>query len=441
MGAGFTCPDPMGREESLMKHHLLREWHFLRTQHYAMALLLCSFLLSAFAVFTGLNEVSSQRQTIEHLKQADVEDRSKMQAKYDDPGYLAYYSFHLTYSEPSNLAFAALGERDLYPWKHRIRMLALEGQIYESDTQNAELAQVGKIDFAFLVSALVPLFIILLFHDVIANERGSGRHDLLVTTAKSINALWGAKVGVRFVALYLCVFVPFLVGALLSATEVSDWLLVALICAAYMAFWTALSLYVGRHSSHAPTIASGLIAVWIAVAFIIPIVGDKLIKQQIPSPKGSDILLTQRESVNDAWDLPVADTMQAFIKTHPEYSDYKSDVVGFDWKWYYAFQQLGDQAAADLSKQYRDASSAMYQRAGYLAWIAPPILFQRYMTRLANTDALAAFAYEQDIRDFHQQLRHFYYPWLFIHTDFDKAQLEQLPKFGSLKVRPHSSTP
>jgi ABC-2 type transport system permease protein len=61
------------------------------------------------------------------------------------------------------------------------------------------------------------------------------------------------------------------------------------------------------------------------------------------------------------------------------------------------------------------------------------------MTRLAKTDALAAFAYEQDIRDFHQQLRHFYYPWLFIHTDFDKAQLEQLPKFGSLNVRPQSS--
>ena len=133
-----------------------REWRFMLRQRYVLILLLCSFLVSGFAVFTGLAEVAQQQQTIERLKLADVRDRLEAQAKYNDPGSLAYYSFHLTYSEPSSLAFAALGERDVYPWKHRVRMLALEGQIYESDSQNAELAQAGKIDFVFVISALAP---------------------------------------------------------------------------------------------------------------------------------------------------------------------------------------------------------------------------------------------------------------------------------------------
>ena len=46
-----------------------------------------------------------------------------------------------------------------------IKMLVLEGQIYESDAQNAELAQAGKIDFAFVISILAPLIVILLLHD------------------------------------------------------------------------------------------------------------------------------------------------------------------------------------------------------------------------------------------------------------------------------------
>lgn len=165
--------------------HLKREFGFLLRQKYLVVLLLCTFAVSAFAVISGLSEVSQQRETIERLKSADLTERLNVQTQQTDAGMLAYYTFHLTYSAPSNLAFAALGERDIYPWKHRVNLLALEGQIYESDAQNPELAQAGKIDFAFVLSALAPLIVILLFHDLFANERTSGRYDLLVTTSSS----------------------------------------------------------------------------------------------------------------------------------------------------------------------------------------------------------------------------------------------------------------
>ncbi|WP_158972707.1 DUF3526 domain-containing protein [Paraglaciecola sp. L3A3] len=418
-----------GKKTNLTISPIRREWRFMLRQRYVVVLLLCSFLISAFAVITGLSEVSAQRQTIERLKQADNVDRIEAQAKYDDPGYLAYYSFHLTYSEPSNLAFAALGERDIYPWKHRIKMLALEGQIYESDAQNPELAQTGKMDFAFVISALSPLFLILLFHDLIANERTNGRHDFLVTTAKSSYALWGARAAVRFMAIFSCLLLPFYIGALVSGTTITNVLLVSLWCAIYFAFWTALSLYLGKKASSAPRIASGLIGLWALFAFVIPILGNLAINQNVHSPKGSDILLTQREAVNDAWDLPVKTTMDAFSVTHPDYSDYQKNEEGFDWAWYYAFQQVGDQVAAPLSIEYRDATFKKHQLAGYIAMLSPPMLILKLITSLAETDALAAYKYEQKIRDFHHSLRVFYYPWLFNPDAFDKTYLNRLPRF------------
>lgn len=410
-------------------HQLNREWHFMRRQQYILLLLLCSFLISVFSIFTGLNEVNNQRQTIERLKLSDEIDRQDAQFKHNDPGSLAYYTFHLTYSEPSNLAFAALGERDIYPWKHRIRMLALEGQIYESDSQNPELAQAGKIDFLFVISALSPLFIILLFHDLKASERTNGRYDLLVSMAKSSNSLWGARIAVRFIAIIICLMTPFYIGAVLMNTSLFDVFLVTILCISYMSFWVILSVWLGKNKNSAPRIASALIGTWVLVAFVIPVLGDLIINKKVHSPRGGDILLTQREAVNDAWDLPVKTTMDEFFVTHPEYKNHKKVETGFDWKWYYAFQQVGDQTAATLSNKYRRASQKKYDLAGYVSFMSPTLLLQRSITRIADTDALAAFKYEKQVRKFHKELRMFYYPLLFINTAFDKKQLGTIPTF------------
>lgn len=407
----------------------MREWGFLLRQKYVVVLLLCSFILSGFAIFSGLSEVSAQQQTIERLKVADQSDRANVQQKQSDAGMLAYYSFHLTYSQPSNLAFAALGERDIFAWKHRINLLALEGQIYESDAQNAELAQAGKIDFVFVISALAPLVIILLFHDLFANERTSGRHDLLVTTAKSYFALWGARITVRFVAVIVCLMLPFFVGAVIAGASGLEMAYVSLLCIAYLGFWTALSVWWGKNATSAPRVASSLIGLWVLFAFIIPILGDLAINKSVHSPKGGDIVLTQREAVNDAWDLPKSATLQPFVKEFPKFAPYIDMSSEFEWKWYYAFQQMGDLKAAALSKAYRDAAAKKYDLAGVVSWFSPPLLLQRSLTRAANTDSIAAYDYEQQIRDYHKQLREFYYPWLFYKGDPTKAALVNMPRF------------
>ena len=408
---------------------LSREWKFMLRQKYILVLLACTFLVSGYSIFTGLTEVKQQKQTIERLKAADLVDRSEAQDKHDDPGSLAYYSFHLTYSAPSNLAFAALGERDIYPWKHRIKMLALEGQIYESDAPNAELAQAGKFDFVFVISALAPLLIILLFHDLFASERTSGRYDLLVVTATSKWTLWGMRTFVRFISIFVCLMLPFYLGAWVHGSSITDISLMSIYCVSYLVFWTLLSLWWGRNTTSAPRVASGLIGMWVLFAFIIPILGDLAINKMVHSPKGGDIVLTQREAVNDAWDLPKETTMNAFVATHPQWKEYTKMQSMFEWKWYYAFQQVGDQIAAPIAQQYQAAAQKKYDLAGYVSLISPPLLFQRQVTRIASTDALAAFEYEQQIREFHKQIRLFYYPWLFNPESFDKQQLTNLPNF------------
>ncbi|WP_240920036.1 DUF3526 domain-containing protein [Paraglaciecola sp. 20A4] len=407
----------------------MREWRFMLRQRDVVMLLLCSLLLSGFAITSGINEVDNQRSTIERLLKADALDGKDVLNSHADYGSVAYYRFHLTYSEPSALAFAALGERDIYPWKHRIRMLALEGQIYESDTANAELAQTGKFDFVFVISALAPLLVILLFHDLFANERANGRYDLLLSTARSPLSLWGPRSLVRFVSLFVILLLPFWFGAFMQDVGLSDTALISLWCGLYLLLWAGLSIWWGRNATSSPRVASGLIGIWVLLTFVIPTAGDVIINQSMESVDGGDIVLAQREAVNAAWDKPIEATMGPFTQSYPQWKGYVDMQSLFEWKWFYAFQQMGDESTAELSLAYRKAASKKYEVAGYVSMLALPHLLQRKMTRLAQTDAIAAFEYERQVRDFHRRLRHFYYPLLFKNEVFSVEKLADTPEF------------
>ena len=51
---------------------------------------------------------------------------------------------------------------------------------------------------------------------------------------------------------------------------------------------------------------------------------------------------------------------------------------------------------------------------------------------MSKTDAPAAIEYEEKIRAFHQQLRLFYYPFLFTNNHIDKQQLTNIPSFEDI---------
>lgn len=421
----------------MLMSNTVRETQFLFRQKYLIGILTVALVLSVFSVWSGISEITTQKQTIERLKQKDEQDRNSVLAKQSDYGAAAYYTFHLTYSDPSELAFAAIGQRDVFPWKHRVRMLALEGQIYETDADNPELSFLGRFDFAFLVSILLPLFVILLLHDLRSSERESGRYDLLLITAVSQKSLWLTRAAVLSTALALVVLLPFVIGAIVSNTPFIDALLTVSVVLLHIALWSALVFwYTGRTSAaklSSTKIASVMLSLWLVTTVLVPASSHVVIDHLVDSPKGGDILLTQREAVNDAWDLPDDATWSAFLETHPQWQDYIDMGPTFEWKWYYAFQQVGDQKVSELSKQYRLATLEKDRLAGYLSVLSPPMLTQRVMSALAKTDTQAAMQYEDKIRAYHQSLREFYYPLMFKRAQFSIETMSELPKFSGLK--------
>jgi len=411
---------------------MMRELRFMLRDKAVWVWLALAFIFSLAAVTLGMNEISQQRVEILELKKLDEIERSVVLGEQSDWGSAAYYTFHITYDPPSDFAFAAIGQRDVSPWKHRIRMLALEGQIYETDSNNPDFALIGRFDFAFVASLIAPLLVILLLFDMRSSEQAAGRLRLLEANAANVKKLWWSRAGLRVGALALALSIPVLIGGLNSGTPLLSLLICIGALCLYLLFWMGLTLWLTPAKRTGAYNLTIMLGVWLMLCAVLPATLTQLINKSVPLPDGGEIILTQREAVNNAWDLPKAATYDPFMERHPEWDNYRAwDSEAFEWKWYYAFQQVGDQKAEPLSQAYQKGRKKRDELAKWSSLISPATLLQRHMEGLAETDMKAAMVYELRVRDFHEDLRHWYYPRLFKNEGFDAKKAEaQLPKFG-----------
>lgn len=404
---------------------------FLR-QRLALPALLLLALLSAASIWAGMAEISRQRDVIARIQPqqaADVSAIAKWVSKEGDAGNAAYYTFHATWDDPSTLAFAAIGQRDVAPYILRVRALGLEAQLYESENYNAELALPGRFDWAFVLTYLGPLFVIILLHDLKSGEREAGRFNLLAAMTLSERGLWRRRIALRLGLLWLALVVPFIIGATLSGAALGGIMAFLTVSAAYLLFWAMICLLIGRKGWSSVTNAATLAASWLVLTLILPALAHLAINAAVPVRQGVELTLQQREKIHGGWDRPKEETMQAFFKVHPEWKDTKPVDGGFHWKWYFAFQHLGDLAAAPQATAYRAGLEARDQLASGTGFVLPAVGVQTVLHRIARTDLHAGLAYQDRIRAYHERLRRFYYPYLFNEIPFRHRDFDQTPKW------------
>lgn len=411
---------------------LAHEWRLLWRSRLALAGLLLLLILSTLAVVSGLSEVSRQQETIAHLAELQQQELATQQPKLThkgDAGSVAYYTFHGTWDAPSQAAFLALGLRDTAPYVLRVRALALQAQLHEGEVFNPELALAGRFDFAFVLVYLAPLILIALLYDLVSGERHAGRLATLLALPGAARSLWLRRAALRAALVFACLALPMLGGALVSGTSAAACAVVLLAVFAYVGFWTGLALIVATRSGSSIANATALMGCWAVLTLVLPTIGNAVLAQSVPVRQGVELMLAQRQAVHGAWDLPREDTMQRFFQTHPQWQHTAPLPTGFHWKWYYAFQQLGDESVAPQVAAYRDGLLARQRWSERLGWLLPGVGVQAILHRAAASDLLAQLAYQDAITAFHTRLRSFYYPYLFNELRFEADDFARLPRF------------
>jgi ABC-2 type transport system permease protein len=407
-----------------------REARFLVGNRTTLGAWLGLGILCVVALLLGHAEITRQVDTIERARAQDRVELQEVLGSATDFGGAAYAAFSLTWDRPSDAAFLAIGQRDVSPWMLRIRALALEGQIHESDNFNPELSLAGRFDYAFVIAFLVPLFLIVLLYDVHAVERDSGRVAMLTATVGAPRRLWLPRILVLVAGAALACLLPLWLLGLAFGAGAGSLLQASGVVLAQLALWTGLASLVAFGPWTASVSAALLTACWLVLALLVPLTGKILIDRNVPGVDGAQISLLQRETVNAAWDLPRAATLERFYASHPQWAHSAPVTAPFHWKWYYAFQQVGDETAAPLSESYRRTILERDGQAGRVGWLSPPVAVMRAMQGVARTDVRSALEYDRRIREYHAQIRHFFYPFLFEDVPFSGEELAAFPTFG-----------
>ena len=327
----------------------------------AAALLL---LLGVYAGLQGNRRIQAAEDAAAAAETAYRDQLAHLISRYPpatEAGELLYYLTLPASQPPSRLSALAGGRTEIETANLRIRLLALEGQLYEQETLNPRLAAAGRLDLAFVLVALLPLFVIAVTYDIVSGERERGTWDMARLFARP-RRLLAAKVGARVILVgglvtALALAGASLVGAPLIATSPAEidgdgragW--AAALIALHTLFWFALCLgvAVGRRSSTANAMI--LVGMWVAVTFLAPAVLSLANAVLHPVPEALELTVRQRQGYHEAWDLPPSETMEDFYKDYPEWSDQTVPEDEFTWAWYYAMNHRGDQAARDASRR------------------------------------------------------------------------------------------
>jgi len=412
---------------------LIADFRLLVRSRFSVAGLVLLLILTSLAVAAGLSAVARQNATIDRVAVAHQKDVAAIIEEYGKPnsdaGYAAYYTFHLTSDRPSDLAFAALGQRDIQPYVLRVRLLGLQAQLYESEIINPELALPGPFDFAFVLIYLAPLIVVALMHDLVTGEREAGRLRLLSSLPSRAGGLWSRRSGLRYGLVLMALLLPLGIGGVIAGASIKGIAILGLIAALYLAFWFGISLLVAARGKTSAGTATALIGCWIVLTLLIPAAANAAITRAIPVAKSVDLTLAQREAVHHAWDIPKDAVFQPFFVKRPEWRDTPPVTVRFHWKWYYAMHEVGDDAVASELAQYRAALADRQTWTARLGWLSPPAAVQTLVHRVADTDLGAHMAYQDSIAAFHDRLKLFYYPYMFEERPFESPDFAALPTY------------
>jgi len=401
----------------------------------ALTGLIVIFLAGLYAIEHGRRVIAAQQNVIAATPEMQREHLQKMLAQHADPsgpGNALYYINFFTVHEPSRLAPLSLGLRDVNPFNLKVRMLTLEGQLYDSDISNPATLALGNFDLSFLLVFLYPLLIIAFTHNTLSAEQEQGTWNLICSQSVSPLKILAIKVGIRFSAI---------AGVWLLTLLVSGfWLrlppllvdrrfgFAALVSLSYLLFWFAASLLVMSFKRSSNFNALALLGVWLTLTILVPAGLNVGLSTLLPVPEALEVTVRQREGYHQQWDRPKAETMRRFFLRYPEYASFQAPPDRFSWGWYYAAQHLGDEDAATASSQFREKLRRRQQWTWRLAWLIPTINAQASFNHIAQTDLVNHLAYLDSVRGFHEQMRKFFYQYILCDGPAPDVSWRRLPQ-------------
>ncbi|SEL42147.1 DUF3526 domain-containing protein [Parapedobacter koreensis] len=428
----------------------------LRTPAMLVSLLVFT-LIGCYALFSGSATIKRQQAAIDSLHAdyqhkyervlarfhpADTSAAAKRDSTYAGMAVMVnYWLPQVAANTPSAVAFMAVGQRDVYPYFVQVR-----SSVDYLDASNAQLANpvkqlAGHLDFAFVITYLLPLLCIGMCYNALAQEKTAGTHSLLRLYGLGDAQLARFKLLARYsfaaamlVILHLLALSMAGLGAIVA---VGSFLGLSLL---YLLFWMAAFYAIVCLANEAMATALAMLAAWVAFVVVMPALSNTALDVRHPVPLKADIASYKRHASETIWATDQDTLVRQFLDNNVEFRPYyRPELDERPWgDWaiaaYYDLLDRQVTAYADTALQPLERRTAASQQ---LVRYNPVTLVQALYTELAGTSLRQQEFFEEQAAAFQRTWRRFIYRFQLTGTSLVPDDFQTFPRFEPVPYRRH----
>ncbi len=404
---------------------------FLRSRA-VLASLVLTLLLGAVSIAIGYQFLSQKKAAIDQVaryQESHIERNVSLHK--DELGLLMYYVQFAFINRPSHLAGLSIGQSDLNPNVQRITIKNLEGQRYDTDLVNPMNLQSGNLDLSFVLIYLFPLLIIVFTFNLLSEETETGTWRLVAVQTPSKLRYLLTKLSVRVLLIYSVLALLFMVAKIvLSIPFDTNFILFLLLSLVYVAFWFGLCFFIINFKKSSGFNALSMLSIWLVLLILLPAGINAYVSNKYPVPEALSTMISQRDGYHTKWDNDKKETLQKFYDHYPQFEAFGYPTDDFNWTWYYAMQQMGDDDSAKDTRALRKKITERETTSKQLSAFLPNMHLQLAFNELAGTSLEQHLNFLDATGHFHEELRLFFYPRIFSAESGDTVDWKQFePEF------------
>lgn len=346
---------------------------------------------------------------------------------------------------PAPGASLAVGQSDLMPYYAVFN--GVEDQVlqFAAEIQNPSHLALGRLDLAFWAAILLPMLMVALAYDLVAEERDAGRLPLLGLSGVGLRRLFLARVLYRAGALAVLSLIG--IASVMLARDgslqpggITSFALAALLVGLHLLLWAALAFWVaslGGSSSFGALLLAGF---WVASAFVVPGLLQTAAELRHPTPSRN------REAIDLLRGEATADSrrdaaLAALRVERPELNTpgdpARQAAVKIEWyPGFLAYQRSVSRDGQALARSFREPILDQERLIDRWRFLSPSLSVSRALRSLAGAAYEDRARFVADLEDFRARRREAYLGKLFRNEVVTPADVEALPSFTARPAVP-----
>ena len=422
------------------------EWKNFYRNKLQVAFYVFFFLVGLYSIGYGYREIAKQRENISLIEENEKEQFNKIVEAFKADtstadGKTSYMQSILpslgrvqhkynTIFYPTHLTALSLGQRDLFPYYHKINSHSLYMQVFKNEIVNPQKLLAGNLDLAFVLIYLTPLFIIVLSYGLVSGEKEKGTFPFLKTGKVSVRKLFAYRIGFRFFLAVIPVVLLSLIAGGINKSLIDSlflsWLVVAVL---YVAVWCSIALLIASFNRSSPVNAVILLGVWLFFLIMVPAflnavsVNKYPINQTLISDAIRRIQLDETEHGQE-------EMFAKYYKLYPEYKDYHIQTLYNLAKLYAMGGELRDKENKPLIDSYYELIKERDNYVNAFNIVSPALQTQQLFNYISGSDIQYYLDYNSQLAAFHKKLYLFYADPLYKNKTLTIQDYANHPKFS-----------